>query len=453
MACAVIGGVLVVPISVSGSSLALPALVDRFPSDGSGLPWVVNAFNLAFALSPVVWGLLIGRLGPRAVFGAGAAVMLAGAVTSALAGTLGVLVAGRAAAGTGAGALIAAGAALIDAQFTGSARERMFAAYGTAMGCGLALGPTCSGFLIDAAGWRAAFAVPVPFMAGALAVLAGTTPVRRPAADSTDRTTATPGSTGSALKALRTALRTRRMLGLMLLPVLQAAGFISMLTYLPLTFSAVYDMSSAAAGLLMLAMTLPLIVAPSLAGLALRRGVAGVGGLISVSLALMVVGDLTLCLLAPDFPALASAPALVLLGLSFGLPLGVLDNEVLKSAPPGATGPLIGVFNLVRLGSEALAVAATGIVLRALVTAEVGSTSRAAAITAGAPLDPEAYAHAFSRLTVALAGALAVAGTAVALLLRARSRPQNAAYVSGQLSENGPGNGSVTPEAFRTNSR
>lgn len=53
--------IFVVPSSISGTALALPAIGSDLSAPLTGLQWVVNAFNLAFACFTLTWGALAGR--------------------------------------------------------------------------------------------------------------------------------------------------------------------------------------------------------------------------------------------------------------------------------------------------------------------------------------------------------------------------------------------------------
>lgn len=66
-------------------------------------------------------------------------------------------------------------------------------------------------------------------------------------------------------------LRNPHFLAVALMPVAQAIGFISMLTYLPVTLSAVRGLSAGGAGAAMLAMTVPILFLPALAVRAIAR--------------------------------------------------------------------------------------------------------------------------------------------------------------------------------------
>ncbi|WP_273649148.1 MFS transporter, partial [Pseudomonas aeruginosa] len=150
--------IFVVPSSISGTALALPAIGSDLSAPLTGLQWVVNAFNLAFACFTLTWGALADRLGRRRCFVIGVGLYVLASLFSALAFQAWVLDLARALAGIGAAAIFSCGIAILSTYFEGPARLRAFALFGTVAGLGVSLGPTISGLLLDSVGWRAIFA-------------------------------------------------------------------------------------------------------------------------------------------------------------------------------------------------------------------------------------------------------------------------------------------------------
>jgi MFS family permease len=141
----------IVALDVAVVGVLLPDIRLDLGSSPSGGQWVMNAYLLAAAV--VV-------LAPRRVpFLAGAAVLVAGSVICASAGSTSALVAGRAVQGAGTGALLA-GAALPQLVLPGLA---------------LALGPLLGGWLAQENWWHLYFwaGVPLAAVAGAGALAGG----------------------------------------------------------------------------------------------------------------------------------------------------------------------------------------------------------------------------------------------------------------------------------------
>ncbi|MEV0623758.1 MFS transporter [Nonomuraea sp. NPDC050404] len=167
---AVLLGFLALPMLMSGTTVALPRIGADLHASGAALQWVVVGYFLAAAAMMLVAGSLGDLFGRRRVFAAGAAVYSVGALASALAGDILLLNAARTISGLGAAGVMAGGGAVLGATFTGSARTRAYAAMGTTAGVGMAVGPTLSGWLVGALGWRATFAL---FAGAGLLMLAG----------------------------------------------------------------------------------------------------------------------------------------------------------------------------------------------------------------------------------------------------------------------------------------
>lgn len=160
--------VFVVPSSISGTAVALPAIGADLDSGVAGLQWVVNAFNLAFACFTLAWGSIADIIGRARAFAAGAALYLVASVISAVAGNIYLIDAGRALAGIGGAAIFAAGGAILSTIFTGTQRARAFGLFGAVAGIGVALGPSLSGVIVEGLGWRWIFGLHVIVLAVAL---------------------------------------------------------------------------------------------------------------------------------------------------------------------------------------------------------------------------------------------------------------------------------------------
>ncbi len=137
------------------------------------LQWVVNAYTLVFASLMLTAGSLGDRWGRKRVMIAGLVIFCAGSVISALAGTVAVLIAGRAVMGLGAAASEPGTLSVIRHIFPDRrARARALGAWAAVSGLALAAGPVIGGLLVGAFGWRAVFwfnlAVGVVVLAAAL---------------------------------------------------------------------------------------------------------------------------------------------------------------------------------------------------------------------------------------------------------------------------------------------
>ena len=304
----------VVPMSISGTALALPVIAGDLGTDPTPLQWVVNGFNIAFALFTVVWGAVSDRIGHRTSFRIGVVLTAVASAVSAVAPSLYLLDVARVFAGIGAAAVLVGSTSILSLHFHGAARATAFALFGTVNGLGLALGPTISGLLVAAFEWRGVFAAQAVVLAAAAI---GTV----------------------ALPALRTEstahrlldfslLRNRRFLALCLVPVAGAIGFVTLLTYLPAALSAVVSLTPGLAGVFMLAMTIPVLLAPlTVARLSRMFDAITPTRVVLVSLGCLVLGNLGMLALQPGVPLGAVVVPMIALGLGFGLPIGLVDGE------------------------------------------------------------------------------------------------------------------------------
>ncbi|MFF1647833.1 MFS transporter [Streptomyces sp. NPDC058240] len=99
---AVLLAVLVVPMPISGTAVALPGIGASTHAALAPLQWVVNAFNVAFACFTLVWGSVADIIGRVRAFAAGVALYAAASLASAFAtDVLWLDVTGRGPAGSG----------------------------------------------------------------------------------------------------------------------------------------------------------------------------------------------------------------------------------------------------------------------------------------------------------------------------------------------------------------
>jgi predicted MFS family arabinose efflux permease len=401
--------VFVLPISISGTAIALPSIAGDLGSSPTALQWVVNGFNASFALFTLLWGVLSDRFGYRETFAAGVGIIIASSVVSAIAPNLLILDLGRILAGAGGAAVFTGSSAMLSHAFSGAARGRAFALLGTTIGLGLALGPTISGALVSLAGWRGVFvAFAVVLILPFLGV--GKLPRIRP-----ER------SADAKLVDFR-LLRNPHFLAFALVPVAAAIGFVTMLSYLPVALSAVFGFSAGAAGVFLLPMTIPVLIGPALAARAIKHPRISPMTIMYASLAALVVGDLGLLVMSPSHAPALLFPAMVLLGFGFGLPIGLVDGEALAAAPPSQSGTAAGLVNFLRLGSEAVVVGAYAAGLGRLLTSSIGNPAVAAEAAAGHAGHAAEYASALHLVVVIMAILGAVAAGVIAALHRARTR-------------------------------
>ncbi|MFD3515407.1 MFS transporter [Streptomyces sp. NPDC058657] len=429
---AVLLGCLIVPTGVSGTGVALPAIAADTGASAATLQWVVNAFNLAFACSTLLAGSLADIFGRKRLFMTGASTFLVASILSASTTNIVVLDIARALAGIGAAAIFSCGGALLATNFEGKSQLRAFAFMGTAAGLGLGLGPTISGLLVDRLGWQTIFV----FNAVGIAVVLILVAIAKSAPETLrhEASIDTPGSVtfvggllllifaivqggawgwtapgtlallaaGVVLLAVFVAverrcehpmfdfsvLRDRRMVGLIMVPVTASFGFVTLLTYLPTYMSMAWGDSVGTAGLKMLVMTVPIVIAPVLAGWIAQRGVEP-RHILACSLLFFVIGPAWLLVIGPQASFLSVIVPMVLIGAGFGLGVGLVDGEALRLVSPEKSGMAAGLVNTARLGSEAIAVAIYGALLTTFTASKITDSVQRAA---GPGVDPHEIA-------------------------------------------------------------
>ncbi|MEV0435241.1 MFS transporter [Nocardia sp. NPDC050413] len=400
----------VTPMAIAGTAIALPLISRDLGSNPTALQWVVNGFNIAFALTTLLWGAVSDRIGHRRTFGIGTALVVVGSVGSVVAPALIVLDLARVIAGVGAAAILTGSTALLSSAYEGARRTKAFAIFGTVNGLGLALGPTISGLLIAVVDWRGVFVVHAVILAAA-----GLGTRLLPAAE--------PGTAEHGPVLDLGLLRNREFLAMCLVPVAGSIGFVTLLTYLPSALSGITDLSPGTSGLLMLAMTIPVFIAPVAIGhLVTRFPALTIGRVVYLSLAALILGNIGVLALDEGRSVLWIVVPMVLLGLGFGLPIGLVDGHALSVVPPERGGTAAGVLNFFRIGSEAVFVAGYAIVLSAVVGRQL-SGAAAHDTAAGQFGHPDVYRTAFTT-TVGVLIALLVALTLAIIVVRRQARPE-----------------------------
>ncbi|MGE9784096.1 MFS transporter [Janibacter sp. G368] len=441
----------VTPLSIAGVAIALPSVSQDLGADPELLQGAVNAFNLTFAICTLVWGVVSDRIGHSRTFALGVATCLVASVGSAVSPDLVMLDLVRAIAGVGAAAVITGATAVISRAWTGRGRAAAFAAFGTVNGLGLAFGPSISGALLSVGSWRGIFVVHAVVLAVALAFCRTHLPrIAAPAPPgAVDGAAVTDGRDGRALLHPGFVATT-------LVPVAGAAGFVTLLTYVPSALQAVRGMGPGAAGIVMLAMTVPVLVSPVLVDRVVGgRGPSGQRVVLLVALACLVVAPLLMAGVDAGTPLLLVLVALVLAGCGFGLPLGIVDARALAFVPVARQGSAAGVLNFFRIGSEALFVAAYAAALTAMVRRAPEAAGHEAEIASGQPGHASVYADAMHPVMLGLAACCAVALAAFVVLDRAagyRTSPV-AGRASAGASSSGPHSGPATSPARGSRSR
>jgi EmrB/QacA subfamily drug resistance transporter len=126
------------------------------------LQWTLSAYNLSFAMLLLAGAALGDRYGRRRIFAIGLALFALASAACALAGTIGWLIAARAAQGASAAMVTPLGLALLSAAFPKEERAKALGIFSSLTGLALIGGPLVGGVLVQNIDWHWIFWVNVP---------------------------------------------------------------------------------------------------------------------------------------------------------------------------------------------------------------------------------------------------------------------------------------------------
>ena len=162
-------GMFLAALDMSIVGTALPRIV----SDLGGLEhlsWVVTAYLLTSTASTPLWGKISDLYGRRPLFQAAIVVFLIGSLVAGAAGSMSVLIAGRAVQGLGAGGLMALALATIGDIISPRERGRYQGYFAAVFGTSSVAGPLLGGWFTDGPGWQWIFWINIPIGVAALVV-------------------------------------------------------------------------------------------------------------------------------------------------------------------------------------------------------------------------------------------------------------------------------------------
>lgn len=387
---------------VTAVVVVMPAIGTDLGIAVTDLAWIVDAYSVAFTAALLVAGASADRFGRRRSLLIGNAAFLVTSLACALAWSSPLFLAARAAQVVAAAFLVTGGFASLATAFPEpGARARAFGMAGVVSGVAMALGPSLGGMIGSGLGWRWIFLINLPVcVLIALAVPRVVTEWRDGTGKPLDWLgiailtlglglvieailearhapvrTAVGLAVGGALVAtfaVRQRRQTRPMLdpavfasrpmaGIAALLLAVSVGYWAVLVYLPLFLIARFGWTAEAAGLGMLAATLPMLVIPPLGGLLLPR--PGWRRLFASALTLVATGGCALAMAALTGPVSAQVWAfagMTLIGAGAALSHPQLSGAVMALAPPEASGMASAVTVVARQAGFAIGVAALG---------------------------------------------------------------------------------------------
>ena len=150
-------------LDVSIVNIAVPELQDELSTEITTVTWVINAYNIVFAILLVSMGRLADQFGRKRFFMIGMLVFTIGSALCAISWSVEWLIGFRVIQGIGAGILAPLGFALTVLVFPPHQRGRGLALIAVIALVSSALGPVLGGVLIEVASWEWIFLINIPF--------------------------------------------------------------------------------------------------------------------------------------------------------------------------------------------------------------------------------------------------------------------------------------------------
>jgi EmrB/QacA subfamily drug resistance transporter len=155
-------GVALIVVDTTIVNVITPSVIDDLGIDSSQAQWIQESYAIVFAALLLVAGRISDLRGAKTVFLAGVVLFGLTSLLAGLAPTGEILILARFLQGIGAAAILPTSLALLNVMFTGAARGKAFAVWGSTIGAATALGPVLGGWLSEHASWRWAFGINIP---------------------------------------------------------------------------------------------------------------------------------------------------------------------------------------------------------------------------------------------------------------------------------------------------
>jgi len=397
--------VLVAQVDTFIVNLAVRPIGQYFSASVDGLQWVVDSYNLVYAVLLLTGGLLADLYGRRRIFMVGAAVFTAASVLCAIAPSVSILIGGRALAGLGAALLIPASLAIVRVVWRDPAeRGRALGIWAACNGLAMAIGPTLGGLLIPQFGWRSIFLIVIPLSLAALVLALSSIPessdpqgrhfdaaaqvlgalVLGSLAFAAIRSHPAPsiavGSFIVALIALALFVKTeakrgdaalvpldlfrvREFRGAITATAAMTFGGYGMIFVLPLAWQTSGTLDTTGAGLALMPMALVFVLVSSFSGALTER--LGMRFVTAGGVAIMGGGLLLIGLSASQTTIILAEVGLALTGLGLGLATGPLAGAAVGAVAATRSGTAAALINVARIAGATIGVAVLGAVYAA----------------------------------------------------------------------------------------
>jgi EmrB/QacA subfamily drug resistance transporter len=168
---AAVFGLFMAILDASIVNIAIPTIQRDLGTDIETVTWVLNSYNLVFAVLLILAGRTADRLGRKKLFLFGIVVFSLASLGSGLSNRIETLIVWRAVQGMGAAIMVPVSLAIVTLAFPPHQRGLAVGIWGAMSGFAGAVGPTLGGVLTEFVGWEWIFLVNVPV--GFVAVLVG----------------------------------------------------------------------------------------------------------------------------------------------------------------------------------------------------------------------------------------------------------------------------------------
>lgn len=394
--------VLVAQVDTAVVNLATRQIGEYFSASVNALQWVVDSYNLVYAVLLLTGGQLADLYGRRRIFMVGAAIFTAASLLCAFAPSLSILISGRALAGLGAALLLPASLAIIRVAWHEPVeRGRALGIWAACNGLAMAIGPTLGGLLITRFGWQSIFLVVIPLSLAALLLAIPSIPESSdpqgrhfdaPAqllgaialgslAFAAIQSHSMPGSAVITFVVAMLALalfikaeakrdaaalvpldifRVHEFRGAIIATTGMTFGMYGTLFLLPLTWQSTGRLDAIGAGIALIPMALVFVlVSPFSGALARKLGVRFMtaGGVAIIGSALLLIG------ISAHLTSLVPAEmGLALTGFGMGLATGPLMGAAVGAVAAGRSGTASALINVARMAGATIGVAVLGAV-------------------------------------------------------------------------------------------
>ncbi|NEW09004.1 MFS transporter [Paenibacillus sp. SYP-B3998] len=395
-------------LEISSVPVILPTLEKVLHGNLKDMQWIMNAYTIASTTVLMAVGTLADRYGRRRIFIISLVLFGITSVICGLAQSTTVLIVSRFLQGVGAGAMLICQIAILSHQFQeGKERSKAFGAWGIVFGIGLGFGPIIGGMIVAVSNWHWVFLVHVPLTILTLIFVIGSVEESSdPQAKKLDIIgivtlsltvfglayfiTQGPELGFTSIAAISTLVATatcfiiflfaeklsthpmfdfsvfriRNFSGALFGSVGMNFSFWPFMIYLPIYFQSGLGYGIVAAGLSLLAYTLPTLVIPPLAerlSLRYQPRIVIPSGLfiIGIGFILMKFGS------GGDHASwLTMLPGSLLAGIGLGLTNTPVTNTTTGSVPSTRAGMASGIDTSARLISLAINIAVMGFILQ-----------------------------------------------------------------------------------------